>query len=206
MLDHLLIKVPGIIKRFYPNRIWDKSVFDKTLYLSFDDGPIPEITPWVLETLAKYQAEATFFCIGENVHKHPKQFQQLVDAKHSIGNHTYNHLNGWKTNTEKYIANIAKADKEINADLLRPPYGKMSSAQAKLLLKQGYKIVMWSILSQDYNPKVSKETCYNNVVKNAVSGDIIVFHDSLKAEANLRYALPKVLAYYKNKGYSFKRL
>ncbi len=206
-LDYLkFIHVPAIIKRFYSNYVWNKSVSKKTLYLTFDDGPIPEVTPWVLKTLKEYQAEATFFCIGENAEKHPELFKQLLASGHAIGNHTHKHLNGWKSNTKTYLENTEQANTIIQSKLFRPPYGKIRAKQAKYLLQKGYKIMMWSVLSRDYDASISQERCLNNVLYYAKPGSIVVFHDSLKAEKNLRYVLPKVLEFYSKKGYLFKKL
>ncbi len=206
-LDSLkFIRVPAIVKRFYSKYVWNKSVSDKSVYLTFDDGPIPKVTPWVLKKLEEYQAEATFFCIGENVKKHPEIFQQLLASNHAVGNHTHKHLNGWKNSTKTYLENTEKANKLIKSNLLRPPYGKIRAKQAKCLLQKGYKIIMWSVLSRDYDNAISQERCLQNVLNYAKPGSIIVFHDSLKAEKNLRYVLPKVLEHYSKKGYLFKKL
>jgi peptidoglycan/xylan/chitin deacetylase (PgdA/CDA1 family) len=201
-LKFQFVKMPSLVQRLYPERIWAFSRKKNEVYLTFDDGPIPEVTPWVLDELKKHQAKATFFCIGENVQKHPDIFKRILSEGHSVGNHTFNHLNGWKTTTFKYIENIEKAEKEMhnsefkirNSKLLfRPPYGKITSGQAKTLQKKGFKIVMWDIISYDYDANTSPENCLQNVLKNIKPGSVIVFHDSLKAEKNLRYVLPKVL-------------
>lgn len=209
-------RIPGIIKWIYPKRIWDGPPGEKSLYLTFDDGPIPEVTPWVLEQLEFYNARATFFCIGKNVERNPEIFRRLIEAGHNIGNHTYNHLDGWLTSLQDYLENSRKAQATIECNLpqgtrlkeqlFRPPYGKIKNTQARNLQKQGYKIVMWSIVSMDYNQRISPEKCYQNVVKNARPGSVIVFHDSLKAQNNLRQVLPRVLEHYKKSGFSFKPL
>ena len=212
-----LKKISTIGKMVSPSLLWNFPTAEKTLYLSFDDGPVPEVTPWVLEILKKYEAKATFFCIGENVKKYPQVFQQLLAEEHSIGNHTHNHLNGWKTSTQEYIKNFQKAEKVIHQEiqiskfkiqnkLFRPPYGKIKPAQIKEIQKYGYQIVMWEVISGDFDPKLSFEDCYKNVIDNCKSGSIVVFHDSLKAEKNLKRILPGVLKYYKEKGFSFKSL
>ncbi len=194
--------MPRFIQRLYPERIWAFSREEKSIYLTFDDGPIPEVTPWVLDELKKYNAKATFFCIGENVQKHPEIFQRILSEGHSVGNHTFNHLNGWKTATSEYIENVDKAEAQMgnnskfkiqDSRLFRPPYGKITSKQAKILQRKGFKIVMWDIISYDYDANTSPEKCLQNVLKNIKPGSIVVFHDSLKAEKNLRYVLPKVL-------------
>ncbi len=196
--------MPRFIQRLYPERIWAFSRSSNSVFLTFDDGPIPEVTPWVLDELKKHNAKATFFCIGENVQKHPEIFQRILSEDHSVGNHTFNHLNGWKTATSEYIENIEKAKKQMHNSefkiqnsrlLFRPPYGKITSKQAKTLQKKGFKIVMWDIISYDYDTNVSEEKCLQNVLKNIRSGSVVVFHDSLKAEKNLRYVLPKVLEF-----------
>ncbi len=209
--------MPRFIQRLYPERIWAFSRSSNSVYLTFDDGPIPEITPWVLDELKKYNAKATFFCIGENVQKHPEIFRRIIAEGHSVGNHTFNHLNGWKTKTAEYIENVEKAERQIinnsktksrqskisnQKSLFRPPYGKITSEQSKLLQKKGFKIVMWDIISYDYDAKISEEKCLKNVLKNVKSGSVVVFHDSLKAEKNLRYVLPKVLGYFSKKSYT----
>lgn len=191
--------------------IWEYPSQSKVIYLTFDDGPTPEITDWVLDILNKYNAKATFFCIGKNIEVNPEIFKRILNEEHSIGNHTYNHLKGWKTKTKTYLHNIEITEKIFNSfnfktSLFRPPYGQIKSKQAKQLLKRGYKIIMWRILSIDWNNKISEEKCLNNVIKNTTSGDIVVFHDSIKASKNLRYALPKVLGYFSEKGYTFKRI
>ena len=196
--------MPRFIQRLYPERIWAFSRKKNTIYLTFDDGPIPEVTLWVLEELRRYNAKATFFCIGENIGKNPEIYQKLLAEGHSVGNHTFNHLNGWQTETSEYIENVEKAERQMNKysefrilnyELFRPPYGKITSKQSKILQQKSYKIVMWDILSYDYDTTITKEKCLQNVLKNLNPGNIIVFHDSLKAEKNLRYVLPKVLAF-----------
>lgn len=197
--------MPRFIQRLYPERIWAFSRKKDSIYLTFDDGPIPEVTPWVLDELKKHNAKATFFCIGDNVHKHPEVFQRIISEGHSVGNHTFNHLNGWKTGAVEYVENVEKAGREmisnsefriLNSEFLfRPPYGKITFKQAKVLKEKGFKIVMWDIISYDYDARVSEEECLQNVLKNIKPGSVIVFHDSLKAEKNLRYVLPKVLEF-----------
>ena len=210
------IKTPLVAKKMFQNYIWDIPTNDKVLYLTFDDGPTPEITNWTLKTLKEYDAKATFFCIGKNIEKHPDIFQLILNEGHSIGNHTKNHIKGWKTKTRAYIENILEAQNIINNQiqnsefkpqhLFRPPYGQITPKQGKKLLESGYKIIMWDILSFDWEKDISEETCFNNVVSKAVSGSIVVFHDSIKASKNMQYALPKVLEYYSKKGYTFKSL
>lgn len=216
------VRIPAIIKNLYPSRVWEGPKEGKKIYLTFDDGPIPEITTWVLAQLRTYGARGTFFCIGDNIRKHPDVFKKMISEGHAVGNHTYHHLNGWKTPTAEYVANIQKAqqvleqhlinskdpseEKAIKNTIFRPPYGRIKGAQAKELEKKGYRIVMWDILSMDYNRSVSPEKCYRNVVDHSCSGSIIVFHDSVKAERNLRFALPKVLEHFSSQGYTFENL
>lgn len=201
------VKTPKFIKGIFPNYVWDMPLLDKkTIYLTFDDGPNPEITPWVLKTLKTYNAKATFFCIGDNVRKYPEVLKKTINEGHAIGNHSFNHLKGWKTNTEVYIENIEKAADSISSKLFRPPYGKIKNKQAKILMQRGYHIIMWSIIVFDWEKNLSKEDCLKNVIKNTQNGHIIVFHDSLKASKNMQYVLPKVLEYFSKKGYDFKSL
>ncbi len=217
------VKTPEIIQSIFSNYTWKIATNKKEIYLTFDDGPIPKITPWVLKTLEKFNAKATFFCVGDNIKKHPEVFKQIINHGHSIGNHTFNHLQGWKTNTYNYLQNIEKTETVINRlktedrkpstinqqptnNLFRPPYGKIKSKQAKALQSKGYKIIMWDVLSADFDQKISPEKCYQNVIKNAQNGSIVVFHDSEKAFKNLEYTLPKVLEYFTKEGYVFKAL
>ncbi|CAL65133.1 polysaccharide deacetylase family protein [Christiangramia forsetii] len=220
-------KYPSILKFLYPQRV--SKINDKhSIYLTFDDGPIPEVTPWVLDQLVKYNAKATFFCIGDNVKKHPDIFRRISNEEHFIGNHTYNHLNGWKISNSEYIENTWQAEEIMiesgnqaknnkprtkNSELrtptyklFRPPYGKIKNSQAKQLNKQGFKIVMWDVISGDYDQDFSAEKCFNNVIKNGTAGSIIVLHDSKKAFRNLKETLPRILAYYSEKGLEFRSL
>ncbi len=198
-----LVKTPKLVSRLFPKRLWAFANKKNTVFLTFDDGPIPEVTPWVLQQLKKYNAKATFFCIGDNVMKHPNVFKQVIKDEHGIGNHTFNHINGWKNATQTYIQNIEKFEKEvpIKTILFRPPYGKITSNQAKKLTERGYKIVMWDVLSADFDTSISKEKCVSNVLNNIEEGSIVVFHDSLKSFKKLNYVLPIVLEYISKKGW-----
>lgn len=197
-----------------PSLLWNMPRNSKTIYLSFDDGPHPEITPWVLKTLNEHQAKATFFCVGENISKYPEVFQQLISEGHSFGNHTYNHLKGWKTSTSNYLENVLKAEVVISKfsentedqKLFRPPYGKIKPSQAKRLQLLNYKIVMWDALSADFDPTLSAEDCFKNVINTSKAGSIVVFHDSEKASEKLKTVLPRILEYYSEKGFNFKGL
>lgn len=200
-----LIKTPKFIQNLFPNFTWQIPTNEKELFLTFDDGPIPEVTPWVLETLEKFGAKATFFCVGDNVQKHPSIFENILTKGHAIGNHTFNHLNGWATDNISYFHNIRKSAKICNSELFRPPYGRLKPKQAQFLQRH-YKVVMWDTLSGDFDPKIDANTCYRNVIKNAKSGSIIVFHDSLKAKAKLETVLPKTLEYFLEKGYKFSAI
>jgi peptidoglycan/xylan/chitin deacetylase (PgdA/CDA1 family) len=199
------VRPPFLLKKIYQNCIWSVPTTEKVLYLTFDDGPIPEVTPWVLEQLKKYQARATFFCIGENVKKHPEIYKMVQAAGHTIGNHTYNHRNGWKVSDEHYIKNIGKCSKFVDSKLFRPPYGKIKHSQYKVV-QDNYSIIMWNVLSGDFDPDTSPRECLENSVKYTEKGSIIVFHDSLKASVNLYHVLPVFLRYFSQRGYRFEAL
>lgn len=209
------IKTPKFLQWIFPKRTWVSLYPENKVFLTFDDGPIPEVTPWVLEALKKHNAKASFFCIGDNIKKHPDLFKRILCEGHTVGNHTFNHLLGWKTKTSHYVENVMACEKILTHNqslktskrFFRPPYGKMTSKQARALRKKGFEIVMWSVLSYDYDKEVSKEKCLDNVLNNLIPGNIIVFHDSLKAEKNLRYVLPRVLEYIsKNDTLEFGKL
>lgn len=206
------VKTNVALRWFFPNYLWKIKTSAKKVYLTFDDGPTPVVTPWVLAQLKQFEAKATFFCIGNNISKYPDLALQVQTAGHSIGNHTYHHCNGWKTSTTDYIENTTdccetiRVNLDTTTQLFRPPYGKINLKQAKILRKKGYQIVMWDIISYDFDAATDPEQCVKNVIKNIRNGSIIVFHDSYKAEKNLRYALPKVLAFLHAKGYSFEKL
>lgn len=203
------VKTHKLISYLFPKYVWKIPNSEKKIYLTFDDGPIPIVTEWVLEILKSENIKATFFCIGENIQKHPKIFQRIIAEGHSFGNHTFNHLNGWQTTTKDYINNFKLCESEHlklsteHSFLFRPPYGKISPFQAKEILNKNFKIIMWSVLSYDFDTKTSPQKCLNNVIENTKSGSIIVFHDSLKAEQNLRYTLPKAIRYLKDNGFKF---
>ena len=203
-----LSKTPKWVGKLFTGSVWELPQSQKTIYLSFDDGPHPIITPFVLNELGRYNAKATFFCIGKNVESEKEVFNRILAEGHAVGNHTYDHLNGWKTNKEGYLANVLKAKENIPSNLFRPPYGKMTVAQYKLLTQQKgpFKVVMWSVLSGDFDLTITKEHCCNNVLKHARNGSIIVFHDSEKAKERMQFALPLVLQSLSAKGYVFKKM
>lgn len=203
--DRYLIKTPWWLKKLYPGCLWDMPDSGKTLYLTFDDGPHPEITPFILEQLKMYNARATFFCIGENVIRNPGIYKRLIEEGHAVGNHTQHHINGWKNSTEEYLQDIKEAGKYIGSHLFRPPYGRMKRSQMKTLLKGGSKmtIVMWNILAGDWDSSVSPEKCYERIKKKITAGDIIVLHDSEKAWLRMSYILPNLLKDFSASGYSF---
>ncbi len=194
-----------ILNYIYPKAIWRKEKEKNNIYLTFDDGPIPEITPWILDCLKEYQVKATFFCVGENIKKHPEIFDRILAEGHAVGNHTYNHLRGWDSEDQIYFQNIEKCEKLTNSRLFRPPYGRAKKSQMKVLA-QDYKIIMWDVLTGDYDPKISPEQCYKNCVNYTRNGSIIVFHDNIKAINNVKYALPKSIELLLRKGYRFKTL
>lgn len=201
----MLPRMPRLIQNLVPGITWRIPTAEKVLFLTFDDGPIPEITPWVLDQLAEFDAKATFFCVGENVVNHPTVFNRLIEEGHSVGNHTFNHVSGWGTDNLPYFHNIRKAARLVKSSLFRPPYGRLMPSQ-KNFLQRHYQIVMWDVLSGDYDPNISGENCLENVIDNARPGSIIVMHDSVKAEGNLRFMLPRVLEFYAAKGWRFERL
>ena len=203
------VKTNKWIKKIFNNLVWDIPNSDKKIYLTFDDGPIPKVTEWVLDLLKSEEIKATFFCIGDNIKKHPEVYKRILSEGHQTGNHTFNHLNGWKTNTKSYLENFKLCkteDLKLNTEhsfLFRPPYGKIKPSQSKTIRQLGYKIIMWDVLSYDFDSTISAEECLENVISNTEQGSIIVFHDSLKAEKNLKYALPKAIQILKNKGFVF---
>ena len=226
-----LITTPKILRLFYPSFLWEMPKGEKKLYLTFDDGPHPTITPQVLEILKKFNAKATFFCIGNNVNKYKDTFELIKSEGHAVGNHTFNHERGWKTKTKDYINSVEQADALIQSPLFRPPHGRIKSSQIRAIKKlrnsksqnlrsleikdksellkfessriPEFKIVAWTVISYDWDKSLSPEDCFNNVIKNAADGSIIVFHDSEKAVNNMIPALTKVLEYYSERGFTF---
>jgi peptidoglycan-N-acetylglucosamine deacetylase len=206
------VKTNWLIKRMFSNYVWNIPNNENKVYLTFDDGPTPEITEWTLAQLKSYNAKATFFCIGDNVRKFPEIYQRISHEGHSTGNHTYNHLNGWKTSTNDYIDNVKLHQTErskLNTEhslLFRPPYGKIKPSQSKNLRNLGYKIIMWDVISYDFDGKTAPEKCVENVLKNVQSGSIIVFHDSKKAFKNLEYVLPRTLKFLNENGFVCEKI
>lgn len=202
---NLRVHLPGWLTSWFPEAIWRIPTNEKIVYLTFDDGPVPEVTPQVLEILAKHNIQATFFCVGENVAKHPNLFKQIKKAGHAVGNHTHNHVRGFKTNNTEYINNIEKADKLIQSNLFRPPHGTLKKLQYYAVIKK-YWLVMWDVISCDYDQGLSPAQCLNNVINFVQDGSIITFHDSIKAQKNVLDALPKAIEYLKKEGYAFRKI
>ena len=232
-MEFFWTKTPKTVKNLLRNFVWEIPNSNNIVYLTFDDGPITEVTEWVLDILKKEEIKATFFCIGDNIRKNPTIYQRILNEGHQTGNHTFNHLNGWKTKTIEYIENFKLCETEIekfqisnsnyefevsenpkigksnsklptpNSQLFRPPYGKMTLSQSKKIQELGYKIVMWDVLSFDFKPTITAEKCKENVLNNTSAGSIIVFHDSLKAEKTLKKVLPEVIQGLKNRGFQF---
>jgi peptidoglycan-N-acetylglucosamine deacetylase len=201
-----VVKTPWWLKKLFGKCTWEMPSNTGKVYLSFDDGPHPEITPFVLETLAKYDARGSFFCIGDNVSKYPQVFQRIIDEGHSVGNHSYHHLNGWETRNQVYFDDIQKASELISSNMFRPPYGKLSFRQVSTLMTMGLQPIMWTVLSGDFDTSISKEKVAENVLKNLRPGVIVVFHDSEKAETRMKYALPLVLRLISERGWVAEKL
>lgn len=200
-----LIKTPGFVKEFFPQLTWEMPAGQRTIYLTFDDGPHPDITPQVLAILKKHEAHATFFCVGENIEKHPGTFQLLQESQQGIGSHTYHHLNGWASDNVQYFKNVKRAATLAGSALFRPPYGRIKPSQVSFIQRH-YQIIMWSVLSGDFDKMISGKKCFENIRKNTGDGSIIVFHDSAKAKDRLLYALPRTLDHFSNLGYKFEVL
>ncbi|RYZ28101.1 MAG: polysaccharide deacetylase family protein [Chitinophagaceae bacterium] len=209
-MHRYFIKTPWWARAIFSDYVWRIPSREKVVYLTFDDGPHPTITPWVLDQLRQYDAKATFFCIGGNVLKYTNVFERLLLEDHAIGNHTFHHLNGWKTVSEIYLADVAKAAGVIQSNLFRPPYGKIKRRQAlgleKAINNELAKVIMWDVLSADFDTKISPDECIDNVLKNVQPGSIIVFHDSEKAFPNLEETLPVVLRGLDKSGYRFEKI
>jgi len=196
------VRPPVFLKWYYPALTWHRSRAEKRIFLTFDDGPIPDVTPFVINTLKSYHIKATFFCVGENIKKHPELFDCLVENGHRIGNHTYNHLNGWKTPDDIYLQNINQCQQLAHTNLFRPPYGRARRSQYKRL-RETYDIIMWDVLSGDFDTGLSPDNCLCNVIKHTRNGSIVVFHDNIKATPRITYALPRAIEHWLGQGYAF---
>lgn len=205
VLSVFIEQPPLILHILYPKAIWRMNPDEKAVYLTFDDGPIPQITPWVLDLLDQYHIKATFFLVGENVHKHPDEFRMIKERGHQVGNHTYNHIRGFEYKAADYLANAEKANEMLQTDLFRPPHGHMGIKQY-YALRNKYKIIMWDLVTRDYSKHLNGEQVFRKVKKYVRNGSIITFHDSVKAEANMKYALPRSIEWLKEQGYEFKLL
>jgi peptidoglycan/xylan/chitin deacetylase (PgdA/CDA1 family) len=199
------VRLPGFITALYKSAVWRLPDTEKVVYLTFDDGPVPEVTPWVLDLLKQENIRATFFCVGENVMKYPELYSQVLADGHSVGNHTYNHWQGLKHNDENYFRNIEKAGEYVDSDLFRPPHGWLKMSQYRYLKKK-YKIVMWDLITCDYDKRLTPEQVFRNVTDFVRPGSIITFHDSIKAEPNLTEALPRAIHWLKAQGYRFETI
>lgn len=202
-----LTKTPFFLSWLYPALIWKKKPGEKVLYLTFDDGPVPDATDYVLHILKERHIKATFFCVGDNIRKHPELFHRLINEGHSVGNHTYNHLNGWKCSTQEYTENVERCVEElrkngVESSLFRPPYGKIKKPQVDVL-KKHLQIVMWDVLSGDFDPGITPEKCLKNTTKATADGSVIVFHDNKKCLDKLKKILPGYLDHFLSRGYKF---
>jgi peptidoglycan/xylan/chitin deacetylase (PgdA/CDA1 family) len=199
-------RIPSIMTRLFPSRVWRIPATQKLLYLSFDDGPHPTITPKVLDMLTAHGAKASFFCIGDRVKRFPDIYQRIIDEGHAVGNHSFHHLNGWKTNDDDYGNDVENAAKVIDSSLFRPPYGRMKGSQARAISAKGFKTIMWTVLSGDYDKKIGPAECAKRVLNNIEPGFIFLFHDSEKAEKNMLIALEKLLEVSKLKGFRCEKI
>ena len=198
----LLVRPPQLLRSFYKDSIWRMDKNEPSIYLTFDDGPIPELTPWILDVLKEYNINATFFCVGENIIKNPELFERIIAEGHQVGNHTFNHLKGWKVSKNIYNENIEKCQILTKTALFRPPYGRIKKSQYKSIVKE-YKVVFWDVLSYDYDKLTSPKKCLDNSIRYTRNGSIIVFHDNIKAQKNLKYALPIYIEHFLKLNYKF---
>jgi peptidoglycan/xylan/chitin deacetylase (PgdA/CDA1 family) len=199
-----LIQPKGLIRNIYPQATWKINTNEKALYLTFDDGPVPGLTEWVLDELKKFNAKATFFCVGDNVQKHPAIFERIKAENHTVANHTMRHIKGFKNNVKTYMKEVEECESLVHNKLFRPPYGQLKLSQYRALRDKGYKIVLWDVISYDYE-NIPGESCLNNTL-NSKEGSIVLFHDNVKAEKNLRYTLPLFLKHFANLQFEFKAL
>ena len=199
------VSPPSLLRRYYKELTWNFPTSEKIIYLTFDDGPIPEVTPFALDQLKKYNAKATFFCIGENIEKHPEIFQQVKDNGHTTANHTFHHLNGWDVPDQLYFESVERVRAFVGTKFFRPPYGRIRKSQIAMLQPR-FSIIMWDVLSYDFDKNISPEKCFSNVMRHAKKGSIVLFHDSIKAQKNLMYALPKTLEHFSNAGFEFRAI
>lgn len=200
-----LIQPSKLIKKFYSKAIWNFNRTEKNIYLTFDDGPVPNLTEWVLDELKKYNAKATFFCVGDNIIKHRSIFDRIISEGHQVANHTQNHIKGFNCELEDYLRNVDACETLTKTKIFRAPYGQLRKKQYRSLLFLNYKIIFWDVISYDYE-KISKEDCYKNVQRNIKNGSIVLFHDNIKAEQNVKYALSQTLKDFTEKGFSFKAI
>lgn len=201
-----IVKAPSILKKAFPTLIWKLEESSKRIFLTFDDGPIPVVTENIQNLLKSYNIPATFFCVGENIKKNPRIFEKLIEDGHAIGNHTYNHLNGWKTPLDDYMENVLKCEELTQSLLFRPPYSAITPKQIKALQKNNFKIIMWDVITGDFDQKITPEKCLNNTIENTEPGSLVVFHDHIKAWPRTQYALPKAIEYWLEKGYEFSKI
>lgn len=196
------MQFPRFLRPLFGNVIWRANTSSKVIYLTFDDGPVPEVTPRVLDILDRYGWKATFFCVGDNVARYPDLYADILKRGHKTGNHTFNHLKGFQYSKEEYVENVEKAAKFIDSKLFRPPHGRIKPSQLRALKKK-YKIVMWDVITHDYNKKLSPDRILQTVQKYLRSGSLVVFHDSVKAERNVLEALPRAIEFWQSNGYSW---
>lgn len=202
---NILVRPPLLLRAFYKGAVWRMDKNQPTVYLTFDDGPIPGLTEWILDALKQYNVKATFFCVGENILKHPQIFERILQEGHQVGNHTYNHLKGWATDDKFYYKNILKCQAYTKNNLFRPPYGRITRRQYQALSKS-YKIVFWDVLTHDYDKTLPQKKCLQNSIKYTRNGSVVVFHDNIKAENNVKFALPQYIEHFLKLNYKFATL
>jgi peptidoglycan-N-acetylglucosamine deacetylase len=203
--NYLLFQPNYLVKQLYRGALWKVKSEGKEIYLTFDDGPVPGLTEWVLDELKRYGAKATFFCVGDNIRKYPDVFRRIIDEGHTAANHTMHHLKGFKSNVRTYLKEADECRELVGNDLFRPPYGQLTRLQYKALKRKGYRVVFWDVISYDYE-NIHPRQCLNTTLRNTRSGSIVLFHDNVKAEKNLRYTLPLFLKHFANLRFEFKAL